>query len=153
MTLNGVMALFCVISANSGSFRVHCVKVHVRYLISCWVLVLNYVNSMTINLWGTLAEQNVTAVSVVAIWYQPQIHQVKNKLRNIAHQNGMTTTSIMLGTLTCRLCSEVLHVIDNNNSSFRFTNIQTTTWLVIPQTVRITETSIDRQAQLISPGQ
>ena len=39
MTLNGVMALFCVISANSGSFRVHCVKVHVRYLISWWVLV------------------------------------------------------------------------------------------------------------------
>ena len=39
MTLNGVMALFCVISANSGSFRAHCVKVHVRYLISWWVLV------------------------------------------------------------------------------------------------------------------
>jgi len=34
MTLNGVMALFCVISANSGSFRAHCVKVHDRYLIS-----------------------------------------------------------------------------------------------------------------------
>jgi len=29
----------CVISANSGSFRPHCVKVHVRYLISWWVLV------------------------------------------------------------------------------------------------------------------
>jgi len=26
MTLNGVMALFCVISANSGSSRAHCVK-------------------------------------------------------------------------------------------------------------------------------
>jgi len=39
MTLNGVMALFCVISANSGSFWAHCVKVHVRYLISWWVLV------------------------------------------------------------------------------------------------------------------
>jgi len=34
MTLNGVMALFCVISANSGSFRVHYVKVQIRYLIS-----------------------------------------------------------------------------------------------------------------------
>ena len=34
------MALFCVISANSGSFRAHCVRVHVRYLISWWVLVL-----------------------------------------------------------------------------------------------------------------
>jgi len=33
------MALFCVISANSGSSRVHCVKVHVRCLISWWVLV------------------------------------------------------------------------------------------------------------------
>ena len=31
VTLNGVMALFCVISANSGSFRAHCVKVQVRY--------------------------------------------------------------------------------------------------------------------------
>jgi len=39
MTLKGVMALFCVISANSGSFRAHCVKVHVRCLISWWVLV------------------------------------------------------------------------------------------------------------------
>jgi len=34
MILNGVMALFCVISANSGSFRAHCVKVHFRYLFS-----------------------------------------------------------------------------------------------------------------------
>jgi len=40
MTLNGVMALFCVISANSGSFRAQCVEVHVRYLISWWVLVI-----------------------------------------------------------------------------------------------------------------
>ena len=39
MTLNGVMALFCVVSANSGIFRAHCVKVHVRYLIYWWVLV------------------------------------------------------------------------------------------------------------------
>jgi len=43
MTFNGVMALFCVISANSGSFRAHCVKVHVRYLISWWVLVTIYI--------------------------------------------------------------------------------------------------------------
>jgi len=35
------MALFCVFPpANSGSFRAHCVKVHVRYLISWWVLVV-----------------------------------------------------------------------------------------------------------------
>jgi len=33
------MALFCVISTNSGSFRAHCVIVHVRYLISWWALV------------------------------------------------------------------------------------------------------------------
>jgi len=33
------MSLFCVSSVNSGSFRAHCVKVHVRYLISWWVLV------------------------------------------------------------------------------------------------------------------
>jgi len=39
MTLNGVMAVILRISANSGSFRAHCVKVHVRYLISWWVLV------------------------------------------------------------------------------------------------------------------
>jgi len=31
--LNGVVALFSFISANSGSFPAHCVKVHVRYLI------------------------------------------------------------------------------------------------------------------------
>jgi len=36
------MALFCVISANSGSFRAHCVKVHVRYLIFWWVLVFKF---------------------------------------------------------------------------------------------------------------
>ena len=43
VTLNDLerrMALFCVISANSGSFRAHCVKVHVRYLICWWVLVI-----------------------------------------------------------------------------------------------------------------
>jgi len=40
MTLNGVLALFCIISANSDSFRAHCVKVHVRYLISWWILVI-----------------------------------------------------------------------------------------------------------------
>jgi len=34
------MTLFCVISANSGSFWAHCVKTHVRYLISWWVLVI-----------------------------------------------------------------------------------------------------------------
>ena len=34
------MALFCVISANSGTFRAYCVKVHVRYLICWWVLVI-----------------------------------------------------------------------------------------------------------------
>ena len=36
MTLNGVVA---VILANLSSFRAHCIKVHVRYLISWWVLV------------------------------------------------------------------------------------------------------------------
>jgi len=36
--------VFCVISANSGRFRAHCVKVHVRYLISWWVLVINAVD-------------------------------------------------------------------------------------------------------------
>ena len=34
------MALFFVISANSGSFRAHCIKVHVRDLMSWCVLVL-----------------------------------------------------------------------------------------------------------------
>jgi len=50
MTLNGVMALFCIISANSGSFRAHCVKVHVRCLISWWVVVsLCQLTSLTIH--------------------------------------------------------------------------------------------------------
>ena len=40
MTVNSVIVLFCVISANSGSFNALCVKVHIRYLISWWVLVL-----------------------------------------------------------------------------------------------------------------
>ena len=39
VTLNGVMAVILRYLANSGSFRVHGVKVHVRYLISWWVLV------------------------------------------------------------------------------------------------------------------
>jgi len=46
--LNGVMALFCVISANSGRLWAHCVKVHVRYIssssISWWVLVCNLID-------------------------------------------------------------------------------------------------------------
>ena len=41
VTLNDVMALFCVISANSVAFGEHCIKVHVRRLISWWVLVLS----------------------------------------------------------------------------------------------------------------
>jgi len=44
------MALFCVISANPGSFRVHCVKVHVRYLVSWWVLVVYVIDSSVLNL-------------------------------------------------------------------------------------------------------
>jgi len=39
VTLNGVMVLFCVISANLVAFGAHCVKVHVHCLISWWVLV------------------------------------------------------------------------------------------------------------------
>jgi len=42
MTFNGVIALFCVISANSGGIRAHCVKIHVPYLISWWVIVYTY---------------------------------------------------------------------------------------------------------------
>jgi len=48
------MALFCIISANSGSFRAHCVKVHVRYLIYWWVLVLLYfdgIDFLSVRLW------------------------------------------------------------------------------------------------------
>ena len=42
VTLNDLERPNGVISANSGSFRVHCVKVQVRYLISWWVLVFLY---------------------------------------------------------------------------------------------------------------
>ena len=48
------MALFCVISANSGSFRAHCVNVHVRYLISWWVLVSSGENLAILRLHGWL---------------------------------------------------------------------------------------------------
>ena len=41
VTLNGVMALFCVISANLGSFWAHYIKVHFCYLVCWWVLVIN----------------------------------------------------------------------------------------------------------------
>jgi len=50
VTLNGIMALFCDVSANSCSFQVHCVKVHVHYLISWWVLVLTYYCSKLLKL-------------------------------------------------------------------------------------------------------
>jgi len=56
------MALFCVISANSGSFRAHCVKVHVRYLISRWVLIILFWHmesgkNYTIVQWFTTSEK------------------------------------------------------------------------------------------------
>ena len=54
------MALFCVISANSGSFLAHCVKVHVRYLISWWVLVMVF--------WDT-EEQIPVSTSLAVTWY------------------------------------------------------------------------------------
>jgi len=53
MTLNGVMALFCVISANMSGFRAHCVKVHVRCelfqdcigkLLYCHMLFMRYLH-------------------------------------------------------------------------------------------------------------
>jgi len=50
VTLNGVMAVILRYLANSGSFRAHCIKVHVRYLISWWVLVsLCQLTSLTIH--------------------------------------------------------------------------------------------------------
>jgi len=61
MTLNGVMALFCVISANSGSFRAHCVKVHVRYLISWWVLV--HLGSVTARHYSSGRQPNFAALN------------------------------------------------------------------------------------------
>ena len=45
---------YCVISANSGSFGAHCIKVHVCYLISWWVLVC-----VTVIMWHDFpAEKN-----------------------------------------------------------------------------------------------
>jgi len=43
VTLNDLERHNGVISANSGIFRAHCIKVHVRYLISWWVLVVTVV--------------------------------------------------------------------------------------------------------------
>jgi len=34
MTLNGIIAVILLYFSEFGSFRAHCVKVHVRYLIS-----------------------------------------------------------------------------------------------------------------------
>jgi len=39
MTLNGVMVVILRYFSEFGSFRAHCVKVHIRYLICWWVLV------------------------------------------------------------------------------------------------------------------
>jgi len=75
MTLNGVMALFCINSANSGSFRAHCVKVFVRYLISWWVLVsLCQLTSLTIHnsLYLSLPAQDLPLSQT--FWPQDWLH-------------------------------------------------------------------------------
>jgi len=59
------MALFCVISANSGSFRAHCVKVHVRYLISWWVLVWLF----------KLCATQPTVYSITSSHFQSLVHR------------------------------------------------------------------------------
>jgi len=43
MTLNSVMAVILRYFSEFGySFQAHCVKVHVRYLISWWVLIVTW---------------------------------------------------------------------------------------------------------------
>ena len=51
MTLNGVMALFCIISENSDSFWAHCVKVHVRYF-----LLMSSCSNIVTDKWNQLPE-------------------------------------------------------------------------------------------------
>ena len=83
MTLNGVVALFCVISANSGSFREHCVKVHVRYLV--------YVFAYFIKL-GFADPTRRDNVLLVAVAVSIAATQVVRSTRRRHHRQRLTTT-------------------------------------------------------------
>jgi len=94
-----------VISANSGSFREHCVKVHVRYLISLWVLVCMKMIKKTSNgselvdlissnhtYSDTVANETVQALRTTWKGRRPKLHvNVHPKL-----------------VLTCRVCGACL---------------------------------------------
>jgi len=73
MTLKVTMALFCVISENSGSFRAHCIKVHVRYLISWWVLVRLWNQPMALHSIAHISNKRLCCcrrTARCAAWYE-----------------------------------------------------------------------------------
>jgi len=89
MTLNGVMALFRVISANSGSFRAHCVS-HVM-MSSCW-LVVQHIRPYLLNVSTYLHAKciirttNGNPVSDVYVhWRQAVSPQVNKPLKSVTH--------------------------------------------------------------------
>ena len=85
------MALFCVISANSGSFRAHCVKVHVRYFISWWVLV---------TYWHPLCE-NMTSSTKSEVHNVQRCRQTRTETRPHATR---TENCMMFGCVVLEAC-------------------------------------------------
>jgi len=121
MTLNGIMALFCVISANLVAFGAHCVIVHVRYLISWWVLVCSicvlilYVPFLPRD--AMLARYNAMALCPSV---RPFVHHIRpsqdgsllSLYENTKHRITKTTD-----TIAQRLCSVLIPKIFLRNSN------------------------------------
>ena len=94
VTLNDLERRNGVISANSGSFRAHCVKVHVRYLISWWVVVV----TARRGLWWSLYTDARVCLQIVAMMkaYVEKSHchgdDVVTQLGCLSEQLELTTT-------------------------------------------------------------
>jgi len=114
VTLNGVMTLYCVISTNLGSFRAHCVKVHVRYLISWWVLVYStYTLDFWILLvvigcwsWGDNMKGAVSLPLGITGWRK---HELNSLWRESGHTEVLHQPALRLESSRCTGVS-VVHV-------------------------------------------
>ena len=111
MTLNVVIALFCVISANLGSFRAHCVKVHVRYLISWWLLVCEATVLEAIN------ELPCSLLSIVRLHTDVDDGMALNGRTSMQSMQLMSKLLCSCNMKICSCKSQIVQEFVNKNSS------------------------------------
>jgi len=108
VTLNDLERRNGVISANSRSFRAHCVKVHVRYLNSWWDLVVLILGSSTLLV--NMPDANYTCPAMplkdCLVFVQWSLRIIKDVLESCA--NLLFTSS---GSLDVAVCTESREIV------------------------------------------